>query len=330
MKRNYGVDMAKFLSMFMVIMLHNLLQGGVLSFKTSSFNNMGYWFLENLSISAVNIFALISGFLMVDKNFNYHRIIRLWKIVLFWSVVPTVTIMYITHSWNNIEFLKAFFPVTLNRYWYFNAYIGVFLLSPFVNAGFKILTQKQIEIILSSLLILSCTIGVLGNFFLEGGYSTVWILIMYITGAYLKKTTRSFLKINSPFLGFLFILNSLFSLLGEITSINYIGHIYGWISYSSPFIVIQSISIFLIFQRINTQNKYFQRFLKKATPLTFSIYLIDTNPTFFKFWHLSLKFITSQPLIIGIITIVFVSIILFIVFLCLDYLRSLLFKVIRI
>ena len=79
MKRNYGIDMAKFLSMFMVVILHNLLQGGVLSLSNVSFNNMGYWLLENLALPAVNIFAIITGFLMVDKNFKLTRITSLTR-----------------------------------------------------------------------------------------------------------------------------------------------------------------------------------------------------------------------------------------------------------
>ena len=248
---------------------------------------------------------------------------------MFWSVIPTIIIMLLTKNWSSIEFIKAFFPIVLKRYWYFSAYIGVLLLSPFMNAGFRVLEQKQVELVLVLLLTISCTVGVLGNFFLEGGYSTIWLLIMYVTGAYMRKTTRDFKSINSSILLLLVVICALLSLLGEVLSITTVGHIRGWLTYSSPFIVLQSILIFIIFKRIDLKNSYIQKALKTLTPLTFSVYLIDTNPTFFNLLHDKFSFVGKQNLLVGYSYIIIASLLLFLMFILADYLRSRIFKLIQ-
>ena len=41
--RVYGVDIARILSMLMVVFLHNLLAGGILRENDTSFSNLTYW-----------------------------------------------------------------------------------------------------------------------------------------------------------------------------------------------------------------------------------------------------------------------------------------------
>ena len=62
-ERNYGIDLLRILSMFMVVLLHLCGFGGVLSnVKPFSVNYYIAWFLEIVSYCAVDVFALISGF----------------------------------------------------------------------------------------------------------------------------------------------------------------------------------------------------------------------------------------------------------------------------
>ncbi|MBP5842397.1 hypothetical protein J8137_07645, partial [Lactiplantibacillus plantarum] len=131
-KRNYGIDIARILSMFMFVVLHNLLQGGVLDFSSLSTANLVYFYLENLCIIAVNLFALISGYLMVDRKWKWQKLIILWCTVIFWSVVTTLGFMAFKGTFNAKLLVKSFFPVLLNQYWYFNGYIVLFLLIPFL------------------------------------------------------------------------------------------------------------------------------------------------------------------------------------------------------
>jgi len=328
MKRNYGIDLAKFSSMFMVIILHNLLNGGVLIKNVVSVNNMAYWYLENLSIIAVNVFAITSGFLMVNKRIKFKRILDLWLIVIFWSVIPTIIIMSIRHSWNVLVIVKSFFPFITKQYWYFNAYVVLFLLIPFINSGFEKLTKHEIEILLCSLLGLAVTVGVFGNLFIDSGYTGLWLVIMYMVGAYLKINKNFLLKISKLCLVLFLFVSAFISLVGEIISIKYIGHLHIWTAYNSPIVTAQSITFFLLFQQINIKNKNVKRLLKRYTALTFSVYLIDTNPYFFSdILKNALVFIREQNVFSGYILLLVISVGMFFIFLFFDFIRARLFGI---
>lgn len=62
-KRNYGIDLLRIVSMFMVVFLHILGGGGVL--ELDSLSGASYWTawtLKTASYCAVDIFAIISGY----------------------------------------------------------------------------------------------------------------------------------------------------------------------------------------------------------------------------------------------------------------------------
>lgn len=259
MNRNYGIDLAKWASMLMVVVLHNLLNRGVLSRSALSFNNLAYWWLENIAIVGVNVFALISGYLIVNRPVKLRRLVHLWYIVLFWSVVTTGVVMVLTKHWSTMSFIKSFFPVILGRYWYFNAYIALCLLLPFINAGIKALTQKQLERIIVALLFFTMTSGILGHFFVQDGYSALWLVVMYLIGAYIKNATVNVERIRSQQLGVIIIGMTLISLFGEIISIKFIGHSDMWLAYNSPMIVTESIAMFILFTRIRVNSMGLQK-----------------------------------------------------------------------
>lgn len=71
-RRNYGIDLLRMLSMFMVSVLHVLGQGSVLSASGKIPLNYAFaWFLEISAYCAVNCYALISGYVGVKSRFKY-------------------------------------------------------------------------------------------------------------------------------------------------------------------------------------------------------------------------------------------------------------------
>ena len=80
--RNYGIDLLRIFSMFLIVILHSLGHGGVLS--STVINSSQYkfsWLLEIISYCAVDIFALISGYVSYtgnEKKTNYSNYFNLW------------------------------------------------------------------------------------------------------------------------------------------------------------------------------------------------------------------------------------------------------------
>ena len=78
-ERNYGLDLLRVVLMYMVCMLHTLLQGGVLPACTAgTILHKVFWFLEVLCFCAVDAFALISGYTATDKMRKFEKLTEMW------------------------------------------------------------------------------------------------------------------------------------------------------------------------------------------------------------------------------------------------------------
>ena len=80
---------------------------------TLSLNYNTVWLIECACNCAVNAFALISGYVGIEKNFKILNIISLWIIVEFYSVGITMVIYFLTSCSVGIkDIIKSVIPVT--------------------------------------------------------------------------------------------------------------------------------------------------------------------------------------------------------------------------
>ena len=88
MKRNYGIDLLRIAAMCMVVILHIVGFGGVLTnAKTLSANYEAALFLQIATYCAVNCYALISGYVGLNSKFHYTNIVILWLRVVFYTLL---------------------------------------------------------------------------------------------------------------------------------------------------------------------------------------------------------------------------------------------------
>ncbi|KGB13970.1 acyltransferase family protein [Latilactobacillus sakei subsp. sakei] len=329
--RNYGIDIIRIISMFMVVLLHNLLQGGVLNSLDISAKPVGmvYWLIENCSIVAVNMFAIITGYLTVQKKVTFKKVFSLWKEVFFWSIFITFVFVLLGYKPNLHEILYSILPTIMKNYWYFNAYLMLVLFIPFLNIGVNNLEVQTFEKILSCLVLLSVTIGFIGHWFELDGYSGIWLIILYLIGAYLK-ISKKVENIKSKYLVVLYILCVLLSLVAEYISLAYIGGVNRWVSYVSPMVVISSISLFILLSRVNVRNTRIKKILSVISPLTFAVYLIDNQVMVYKYVIKNMfSNIGKMNILIGVITLLGATLLMFIVFIALEYGRVSLFALFK-
>ena len=167
--RNFGIDLLRILSMFMICILHILWFGVRLdSLKPNTLNNCFAWLLEILNYCAVDCFAMISGYVMLNNaiiaDFHFSKIFRLWFQVFF--ILSVITILFLTvdelnpflpeelnnftlkskHSFGGL--LKNILPLYGERYWYFSAYFGLYFISPFINKICCSLNYKEYKLLL--------------------------------------------------------------------------------------------------------------------------------------------------------------------------------------
>ncbi len=96
-EKNNNISLLRILSMFMVVMLHVIGNGGVRGgFERRSINYVIAVAVELINYSAVNLFALISGYLMYDRKKGYlEKIISFFlKTMLFSVLVSFIGIIF--------------------------------------------------------------------------------------------------------------------------------------------------------------------------------------------------------------------------------------------
>ena len=259
--------------MLFVTVLHVLGHGGVLE-NTTGISNSTAWFGETIAYCAVNCYAIISGFVMYsekEKPYRYSKYITMWLQVFFYSFGISIVAFVLGNDTVGIkEIIKSALPVITKQYWYFSCYTGVFFVVPFINKLIRSFTKKDAVIFISIIFtVFACANLLMDTMALNYGYSFIWLALMYVVGALLKKYDIAS-KIKSKYALLALIVCVLISWLFRILSPICKGM---FISYLSPTIVINAVCMVIIFSKLNI-NGVFKKIIKCFSPAAFGVYLI--------------------------------------------------------
>ena len=336
-QKNYGIDALRMLAMFMVVILHLLNQGGILnaSGRFTSQYEAG-WFLQSAAFCAVDVYALISGYVWVNAKYRYRNLIELWLQVLFYTVLITVLFwMFVPDSVSVVEWLKAFFPTMFNQYWYFSSYVGLFLFIPLLNVILEKMEKKKLKFCIGMILVFfSCvqTLFYSDAFGTNDGLSVIWLMILYLVGGYIRKYGSGkkgkavkylvgyVVMIGLTWLSKLFIEILTLHILGEVRAGNYL------ISYKSPTILLAAICLVMFFESISISSLG-EKLVKIFTPMTFGVYLIHTHPLVFSYFMKD-RFVgyATFPWIVEILAVLGTAVCLSLICYAIDFIRLELFK----
>ncbi len=339
-KRESNIDLFRIIATVFVIVLHVLGQGGILQ---NSQNCVAYYvasFLQISAVCAVNCFALISGYLMVNKNIKLKSIIGLWLQVAFYSVVFTALFFAFMPETRTIKNLVvAFFPIISRRWWYISSYFAMFFFIPFLNTAINNISKQTYTKFLLVILIGICVVGCISPidaFVLNNGYSAIWLIIVYLFGAYIKKYELS-KKITAlkGLIGFFVMILLTFLSKVIISILTYI--VLGEAKYDGIFISYVSITIFLaaVFLFLFCLNIKVGSFASKLiffiSPVSLGVYLIHVHPLVFDFiMKDAFALLTHKSVLIMLLGILAATVLIFVVCAVIELIRIQLFKLVRI
>ena len=260
-KRNYGIDLLRIVSMLMIVTLHVLIRGGILESNSAFSVKHGISYaIVILCYCSVNCYALISGYVGFGRKFKLGNIVQLWFEVVFYLLVISLVFKFISpDSVDKMQLITSFFPVLF---------------------GGKLLSDDM--------------------FGLLEGCSPLWLAILYIIGAFCKKyrVSETIKASACVILYFSCILLTLLSKLfidyaaQRIEGLNPFNDYL--ISYTSPTILICGVSSFLLFSKIRIVSPVFIKIISFFASTTFGVYIIHLHPNF---WTLLLnKFQTYSNL----------------------------------
>jgi len=274
----------------MIIMLHYLDKGGILPKLNTAFGGPGClaWLLEAYCLMAVNVYVLLSGYFGVESRFHIRKVWTLWGQVFFYSVgIALVCFLTGIVSVSDITIYRLFgyvFPIVTEHYWFATAYVFLFFLMPFLNAGAKRLEQKQFRAVLTGLLLFTCAAKTLIPMQLptdRKGYDALWFVVVYLVGAYLRMYARKDWHKKGWLLfgvsGF-----SLFSLTMGLRFLwmrtgmleNFLNYAY---SYNHILCLSGAVGLLLAFEQVKIKGEKLSDWICGVSGCTFGVYLIHEH-----------------------------------------------------
>lgn len=293
--RNYGIDLLRITAMIMVVILHVIMQGGAIAgVDIHSGQYKAGWFLEVAAYCAVNCYALISGYVGIRAKYKYSNLIMLWLRVIFYSLGITVLCrIFAPDLVGAQQWLMGFFPVMSNHYWYFTAYFCMFFVIPLLNAGINYMSREQAKALVIALVAVLCVlqsvfpvlfpdlfpVNVFGTL---GGYDVMWLIALYIIGAYIGKY-RVFenITVRQALFGYVFL--CLFTWLAKL-ALRYCAAEF-WstrdaasrlVNNLSPTILGAAVCLLVAFEKMKLPDTV-KKLTAVISPLAFSVYLIHTQ-----------------------------------------------------
>lgn len=287
MKKNYGIELLRIISMIMVVILHilgknNLLWNNIIEVNSSKYFLV--WLLEIACLCAVNCYALISGFVGINAKYSYKRLIYIWLQVVFYSF--GIYLIFCCCGWASFkkyDVLFYFFPVMHEHYWYVSAYFGLFFIIPILNIFIKNSSQFYQRMIILLLVIIFSILPTIFNtdaLNIKYGYHVLWLMILYLIGAYIKNNNLN-LKYQKIKWFLCYVLIVLFAFLTKyychlFSNFNTIKKYESFIiQYNSPLILLSSLALFMYFVNLKLDNKGV--IISFFSKLTFAIYIIHEH-----------------------------------------------------
>lgn len=317
--RNSSFELLRIISIIMIIGMHYLGYYALDNVNKFDLNYYLTYFIESICIMGVNTFVLISGYFLISKNkVNIRKVIDLLIIVAFYGFIFYFSMMVINKTTFNIkDLIKSMIPFWLGKRWFVRTYIILFLISPFMNKGLRELSKKSFE---NLIFILILFFSIWPSFFpyppvIDDGYGIINFVLLYIIGAYIRlhyKNKKSILKYVTIYI---------ICILGT-----YLGRLYYGYTWTYNFItnITGSVMLFLIFSKLKIQSKK----INYIALFVFGIYMVHYDEQTQEFIYGKLlkcsNYVNSQWLILHIICSI---VILFVISLLIDIVRSNIFKI---
>lgn len=284
--RNLGIELFRIVAMLLIVLLHVLGRGGV--YANTEYLSTNYkiaWFLETAAYCSVNCYALISGFVGIRSRFRFRKIVYLWLEVAFITLSTTALFaIFSPEAVSADDWLKAAFPLIKREYWYFNAYTLMFPFLPLLNKGLQFITRRQHLITIVFLFVLTTILPILGDrdiFELSSGYSCIWLMVMYVFGAYFK--LYGIPKFAHPLACLGIFLAATTVAWAQKVGFIPIGEAGVLIGYTSPLMVVMALSLLWLFARVNVRGKVCGFVITHLGKATFGVFLVHVGAMVWNF-----------------------------------------------
>lgn len=286
-KRYSNIELIRIVLTLMIITLHyfNKNMGGVIENLTLQDTN--YYIAQaitSICIISVNVFIIITGFFLCDKNsIKIRKVVNLYVIAFFYNLVFEVIYIIINKVNISINVILDFVKQNIDgAIWFVIIYGILYLLIPYINKLINNITKRELQIlIIIGVIFFSIWPTFISNVTVkDSGYGIINFITLYLIGSYIKKYLDTNIKIGKCWAIFIICTITTF-IIGIFAQRAFI--------YNSIFNIIASTCFFLIFKDLKIDSKV----INKLSRYTFGIYIIHTNP-YVSEWLWEKVFLTQE------------------------------------
>lgn len=284
-ERKLNIDLLKCIAIVFVVGVHFFLHtnyyGQSFTFKSIFLSS----FIWMILMTCVPLFIMTTGYLMKDKTYSEDYFIKLLPVIGIYALTAAVYTFFDMRVVNE-EYLGKLFEniFSFSHYaWYVNLYIGLYLLIPFLNAGFNSLTSRKNQVVVIGILVLFTivppTLSLLNNneqnfmilpHIIPDYWKGLWPITYYLLGAFLASSKKKSSFKELVFVIFILDILSVFGLaaISETT--------FG-IEYTVlPVFLLSSLIFYsVIHLKVSIKNEWLKRVVLFISKNTLPIYLLS-------------------------------------------------------
>lgn len=284
MLRKSNLELLRIISMMAIVSCHFWLGDFSYSHETITFNRV-LCQVSGVGGGFGNIcFILISGYFMVDSEFKFKRIFRVWLEMLFYSVGCLIAVCLLSGSGVGVgTAVKAFFPFATCQYWFMTEYIILMFLSPYLNVVIRNISKEQHKKLLFILFVFTSVIPTMPGCPQTVFSAVGFYIFIYLIAAYMRLYSTPFWEKQGRNVGLG--LCSFAVILVSVLVMDFFGMrmtVFAQkatflVGQKSPFVLICAISCFMFFRNMEIPYSKFINYIAKST---LAIYLIHSNQNF--------------------------------------------------
>lgn len=286
----FGLDCVRIIALLFVFGLHYMLRNGFYYMPVNTFPMLVMSVMRIICMCCIPLFMILTGYLKCGKEWKEGYYYPLVKInvsrILIGFICLGIHIFYLKESMTVYQWVARFMDFKLPDYaWYINMYIGIFLLSPFINLLWNNLKTENMHIMLVGILgVLTILADVLNSIkfdgettlnFLPNYWTYLYPFMYYLIGCYIATYKP---KIKFRWGGGISLLIAIW-----LAFINYAtgGHSENFyagynISYGHLGTAIMAICLFLAVYHVDCEEKKFQSMARGISSVTLEAYLCSS------------------------------------------------------
>ena len=188
--RDSNMELLRIVAMILVMVVHANFRAlpvpGVVQVTAHPASAMLQFLTEGLSIIAVNVFVLLSGWYGIKPKMN--RFVELLFQILFFTVVGVGLASVFAPSGLQPDFWKRFFMLGDGQYWFVKTYIGLYIFAPVLNAFVKHATKREFSTFLIVFFVFQSIFGWMweATTWFKAGYSLTSFMGLYLLARYIR------------------------------------------------------------------------------------------------------------------------------------------------